>query len=240
MSFGEAGTLRFLSFNIHGCVGRGGRESAGPVLEVIRRCNADVVALQEVYDHDEETHSFLRGLERFDYMSILYGPTMRRHPGSYGNILMSRLPVIEEERIDLSMDEAEPRGAIRALLQKGGGKIGVVGTHLGLASFERNKQLERLRALRGITPSQGEADLRLLMGDLNEWWYWSRNMRAFRRDFPVRSKCRTFPAVFPLFPLDRISVSGEFSNARFTSPRFREARIASDHRPVLAEIAPAF
>ena len=55
--------MRLLSYNIHGCVGADRVEDARRVLDLLEAVDADLVALQEVYDDDAEDRSFLRGLE---------------------------------------------------------------------------------------------------------------------------------------------------------------------------------
>ena len=81
--------MRILSYNIHGCVGRDGREDPDRVLEVIQRTDADIVGLQEVHQDDRD---FLRKLEHLPYRSVLYGKTMRKPSANYGNVLLLRDP----------------------------------------------------------------------------------------------------------------------------------------------------
>ena len=40
--------LRLMTYNVHGCVGRGGRDSTRDVAAVVARTAPDVVALQEL------------------------------------------------------------------------------------------------------------------------------------------------------------------------------------------------
>lgn len=222
--------MRLLTYNIHGCIGRDGVEDADRVLEVIREANADVVALQEVYDDDVEDRSFLRGLEKLGFASVVYGETMRKAVGPYGNILMSREPVVECDRIDLSHGEVEPRGAIRAVVPWKEMHVEVLATHLGLSASERKVQMRYLLA------QNSTADIRVLMGDLNEWWPKSRNLKVLSKVFSSGAKGATFPVRFPFVALDRIFIQAPGAAIRYFRLDTPLAKRASDHRPMMAEI----
>lgn len=229
--------IRFLSYNIHGCVGWDRRETPELTLDVIRKTGADVVALQEVYDNDDAALSFLRGLETLPHEALVYGPTLRRHPGSYGNVLVSRFPVPDLRRVDLSVGGREPRGAIWAVLQTPHGPVTLVSGHLGLSRAERAAQFRTLDGLFGAGSGGPASAAEILMGDFNEWAPWSRRIRALRRGFDACSRARTFPSVLPLFALDRICVRGRGVTVRFGGLRISGAGRASDHRPVVADVA---
>lgn len=230
-------TLRLMTYNVHGCIGRDRVEDSERVLEVIRAADADVIALQEVYDLDTEDRNFLRGLERLGYASLIYGPTMLKAIGPYGNILMSRRSPIQFDKVDLSLEGVEPRGAIRALLPFAGGQISICVTHLGLSAKERKVQLSQL--LEGFSPTSGNLGETpcVLMGDLNEWWPWSRNLFAINQRFEDISKLMTFPVRLPLFALDRICVQNFRGQIKYSRPKSELARAASDHRPLIADLS---
>jgi len=227
--------MRLLTYNIHGCVGRSGRPDPEAVLAVIEETDADVVALQEVHDEDAADRSFLRALERrLDYPSVIYDSTMRKAEARYGNVLMCRLPLKAQERIDLGHDGREPRAAIRVRLDRQGREIEITATHLGLAPGERRAQLRQL-AESGARPLP-PGSVRILMGDLNEWFPFGRAARTLRRRFgPVRY-VPTFPARLPLFALDRIHVLPATVRVVKRVPAGEAARKASDHLPLVADL----
>jgi endonuclease/exonuclease/phosphatase family metal-dependent hydrolase len=108
-----------------------------------------------------------------------------------------------------------------------------VATHLGLRPGERRRQVRQLLALCESTT----AAISVLLGDLNEWLLWGRPLRWLRRYFAAIPQPRTYPARFPLFALDRIRVhprSALTAIAVYNSPA---ARVASDHLPLMAEVA---
>jgi endonuclease/exonuclease/phosphatase family metal-dependent hydrolase len=77
----------------------------------------------------------------------------------------------------------------------------------------------------------------VLLGDFNEW-HLGPITRGLRREFssPMRRMRRTHPAMFPLFALDRIYWDVELEGREFHVHASRLARVASDHRPVVARL----
>lgn len=226
--------LKILSYNIHGGVGRGGKADAEAVVKVIRMADADVVALQEVEDEDEGDRSFLMALNTLGYASVLHGPTMRKKNAHYGNVLMTRHPVLEEDRIDLSYRKREPRGAIRARISVEGKGVEILTTHLGLGIRERRTQLGTLaEALPGWLGGP-EDGIRIGVGDFNEWIPGGRTRRLLHRLFGHSPRVATFPAGFPLIALDRIYVRPRAALVEIKTFREPPADRASDHLPLLA------
>lgn len=223
--------LKLASYNIHGAVGRDGRCIPKRIVEVLAELDADIVALQEV---ESATSGFdmLGYLRTETGMHALHGPTLLRPDTEYGNGLLTRYPIADSRRIELSVAGHEPRGAIDAEINVDGALLRVVATHLGLTPSERRKQIQRLLAA-------FESDRPLatvLMGDINEWFLWGRPLRWLHRQFEPTRACATFPAWCPVFALDRIWAHPGSLLQRvgvWSSPC---ARIASDHLPITAEL----
>lgn len=241
--------MRLLSYNVHGCHGTEKAFVAEGILEVISDADAEIVALQEVYDDDERDRSFLRGLERLGYQSVIHGATMRLPGGTYGNVLMTRQPVLWSEMIDLSPEirgdrarlllktdlssAQEPRGAIHAGLETCGREIEILTTHLGLIGDERQRQLDRLSE----SWKRNDTDaVRILLGDLNEWNPWTARNRMLRNDFGAIPHPKTFPAKLPLLRLDRVCVLPKNIEYRVEAISTGLTKKASDHLPLLAII----
>ena len=231
-----SGRLRLLTWNIHGCIGVDRRYSPERILAVIRAIDPDVVALQEV-DGRRPQH---RGMSQFDYLlhgTGLHGlvsPTLQHRGGDYGNAVLSRWPILDVRRHDLSIRRREPRGALDVDVNTPAGPIRVISLHLGLSWSERAQQCE---ALCGVFEASAEAASPVaVMGDFNEWGLkgGGRLSRLAARFATVISP-RTFPAPTPVARLDRIYLSpaAEFERVPLPDPA---ARYSSDHRPVAADV----
>ncbi len=236
MSQSRQTRIRFLSYNIHGCVGRGGREDPAGILNIIREADPDFVALQEVQDHDEADLSFLRGVETLPFAQIIYGQTMQKPLGAYGNLLLSRHPLTSVNRRDISFTNREPRGIIEARSDAYGTPLHILATHLGLKRHERRAHIRELMRLRGNITSEQDGTVRILVGDMNEWFPFSSNIKSLQAGYSRVSTIKTFPARLPLLALDRIFVDGPVQAVRFTRIETKQAKLVSDHLPLLADL----
>lgn len=199
---------------------------------VLREINADVVALQEVEYHPEHAQDALAYLARKTGSHAIAGPTMVVGDAHYGNALLTRLPLHEVRRHDLSVPGREPRAALDVDFESSGHRVQLVATHLGLRPAERRAQVRRLIPLFHVEGRH----LVVLAGDLNEWLLWGRPLRLLHRIFPNTPHRRTWPAWAPLLSLDRIWVHPRQALGRLTVHRSELTRIASDHLPLIAEI----
>jgi endonuclease/exonuclease/phosphatase family metal-dependent hydrolase len=226
--------LRLLSYNIHRCIGDRGRQDVARVAGVIRALHPDVVALQEVQNgsHEEPESRQLDYLAAATGLTPLAGPTLRDARGDYGNALLTRLSIRTVRRVDLSVAGREPRGALDVELALGSHTLRLIATHLGLQSGERRRQLRQLLTRLGAGP-EGPS---VLMGDLNLWWPLGPLRRRLRRFFGHAPLRRTFPAGWPLLPLDRILVAPSRALLELEAVRLPATRRASDHLPLLARI----
>ncbi|NEV61382.1 endonuclease/exonuclease/phosphatase family protein [Thiorhodococcus minor] len=240
----EATRISVATYNIHRGVGRDGRMDHQRVAGVILDLDADIVALQEVETPASVAPgavALMHRLAQQGYEPVL-GPTMWSERGSYGNALLSRLPVRRHRRHDLSHPGREPRGLIEATLRlkppgrhwrlpSQGREIRCFATHLGLRASERSAQIRKLDSLlaraAGVSPT-------LLMGDFNEWRRRAgrlKQLHARLQPAPTRS---TYPGFWPLFPLDRIWLGGGLDLEAVEVVRAGLARVASDHLPLRA------
>jgi endonuclease/exonuclease/phosphatase family metal-dependent hydrolase len=193
---------------------------------------ADVIALQEVEHHDVDGSDLLDYLADATGLQGVAGPTLRRGSRHYGNAVLSRLPIRNVNRVDLTLHRCEPRGAIEVTLDWQGRQLQVIATHLGLGPLERRRQVRQLLTLLEAQ----RADAEVLMGDLNEWLLWGRPLRWLHRHFAPAPHLPTFPSRLPLFALDRIWVEPPRLLARLEVHRTARARRASDHLPLKADL----
>ncbi len=225
--------LRALTWNIHACVGSDGRHDVARVGEVVRAAAPDIAAFQEV---DSRRPSAGTG-EVYDVLRTQVGDhghdawSISGEDGRYGQILASRFPLEDKQVHDISVPGREPRKVMSATVQLPTARLRIVATHLGLRRGERRRQLT---ALKDIVCAEPATPL-LLLGDFNEWFWPRRTQRQVFDLLGAWTRHATFPSRVPLFPLDRICCRpGDLLARTWTRP---QARAASDHLPVLAELA---
>lgn len=227
--------MRVVTYNIHRCVGTDDALDVGRVAEVLERLGPDVVALQEV-DTSLDARFELGQLEvlaRRTGLDAVLGPTVERSGGFYGNAILTRYEPRRVRRHDLSVEGREPRGAIDVELVVDGHSLRVVATHLGLTGAERRQQVGRLL---GLLYAQPRGRAAVVMGDFNEWFRFSRNLRRLNSYLGWQPRHPTFPSRRPVFALDRIWAvpSGVLAEAGVAD--FDLAAKASDHLPRWADI----
>lgn len=223
--------IRFLTWNVHGCVGRDGVCDLDRVARVIEAAQPDISALQEI---DNRTASAAR--DPFSYFGQLFGwtsvatRTLAARDGHYGHIVLSRWPIESLGELDLSVRWREPRKAIVGAVASPAGRIVVIAAHLGLLPFERRRQFARLRErIAAIT----ERPL-VVLGDFNDFPGRGLAERSLCPPLTPTPEIATYPSRLPLLPLDRIWFSGPLELTTITT--LRDANRASDHLPLLASL----
>jgi endonuclease/exonuclease/phosphatase family metal-dependent hydrolase len=227
-------TFRVATYNVHKCVGLDRERDPGRVAAVIRELNADVIGLQEVDNRSDGTSEsaqmdFLAGETGYEAVP---GPTIKRSNGHYGNVLLTRWPVLEKREIDLCFSCREPRGAIEAILLVHGQEVRVIVTHLGLTFSERWFQIARLADV----IMERAAPFFILLGDINEWFPTVRGLKLLHRILGKPPVTRSYPSWRPFLALDKIWVKPNEALKKIWVHKTRLSRVASDHLPVAAEI----
>ena len=222
--------LRLASWNIHMGVGRDGRRDMVRIAQVIRQIEPDIIGLQEVDNHNRSAVDDLLLLREETGLEAIAGPTMQKTSGDYGNALLTRLPVLEVERHDISFKQREPRGVLIVHLDWGGKRIQVAVTHFGLRPGERRFQVRRLME---CLDSDNRQPL-ILMGDFNEWLFFGRPLRWLRDHFGHFRSPPCYPARFPLLRLDHIMADPRERLQQPAAFRSPSAKTASDHLPLTA------
>ena len=231
--------LRIATYNVHACIGRDGRHDPDRVATVIEELNADVIALQELtypasVALETRTPYFLTTLDRYE---CALGPTRNRMRQTvtecFGNALLTRHRIVDVHRIDLSMERREARGALAATIDVGGTLLHVLATHLGLRVHERRFQvrqiLDYLDSVRNTSV--------VVLGDFNDWLPGRSAAHVLDRRMGRPPRPATFPVAWPLIALDRIWVHPRRALRQISVHATPTARLASDHFPVVAEIA---
>lgn len=228
--------FRVASYNVHGCVGRDGVFAPERIVRVIAEFKADIIALQEVValsDTEGVPGGALHLLTRSFVGHSVWAPAYHGAKHDFGNLLLSRWPIVTSAIVDLAIRRREPRNAIDARLATPFGPLQVIATHLGLRAGERRRQIDTLHQL--VKDSDGPWPT-LLAGDLNAWFPYSDILRLMGRQMPLRASVATFPTPRPFLALDRIMLRAPGSHMSVFRHHTEAARIASDHFPVVADI----
>ncbi|HYE15067.1 MAG TPA: endonuclease/exonuclease/phosphatase family protein, partial [Pyrinomonadaceae bacterium] len=145
------GTVRVVTYNVHKCQGLDRRVRPARIASVLRETGADVIALQEVVsvedDARREMHQARFIAEELGY-EYRVGENRKHQGGSYGNVVLTRMPVERCCNFDITWRWREPRGCLRVDVRLGDGGaapvLHVFNVHLGTAYMERRNQGRRL------------------------------------------------------------------------------------------------
>jgi endonuclease/exonuclease/phosphatase family metal-dependent hydrolase len=161
----------------------------------------------------------------------------------FGNVVLSRFPIVHHSQYDLSWRTCEPRACQRADLDLGDGRLlHVYNVHLGTAVLERRYHAPPLSSFVHDRRVQGP---KIILGDFNEWMRGlaTRTLSSLFESVDLRAhlrRRRTYPGIFPVLHLDHIYYEGHVDVRSVELPRNRKALLASDHLPLVANLAIGF
>ena len=222
--------LRVIVYNV-----RGFRDGFGRVVEVVRHFEPDLVLVNETGSR--------RSLRRFakelgmEAARDPWAPFRRRIKSA---VLVRPPWRIVEHRLHRFADVRKPmypRGALVAHVGHSGRRVWVLAIHLGLHPLERLHAAEELADL-----ARGLDGPVLIGGDCNETpdgramtFLGERFWDSWLLGGEVSGE--TFPASDPTARIDLLFVTEDVKVERVLVPSvMREARTASDHLPVVAEL----
>jgi endonuclease/exonuclease/phosphatase family metal-dependent hydrolase len=229
--------LRLVCWNVHGCVGVDRRFHPRRTAAALGELAPDVALLQEVGDNRgvhppvDQAATLARELG----LTCAVGITMPKEPYGYGNVTLSRFPVLDLETFDLSVRGREPRACLRAVVGHEELRLTTLNVHLGLGPGERRRQLRVLldRALDGV------AGPLVVAGDFNDFppGPVSRTLGRLLADAgSARPGGRTFPSWRPILRLDRVYLDERLRVVGFGADRSPHSAAASDHLPLVVDV----
>jgi endonuclease/exonuclease/phosphatase family metal-dependent hydrolase len=230
--------VRIATYNVHRCRGMDRRINPSRIVDVLRDINADVIALQEVIG------AGLQGAGQAEEIGAGLGMgwvmncvrTLRHH--QFGNVILSRYPIVHHSQYDLSWRTCEPRNCQRADLEIDGELLHIYNVHLGTAVLERRYQAKRLAS---FVHDRRVAGPKVILGDFNEWMRGlaTKTLTALFESADISKhlkRRRTYPGLFPVVHLDHIYYDGPVKVLRVEMPRTRKSLMASDHLPLVAHL----
>jgi endonuclease/exonuclease/phosphatase family metal-dependent hydrolase len=236
-------SLRMVTYNIHKCRGFDRRVRPDRIAAVLQELKADVLALQEVVNAPDglprydQAHELARALPEFGWS---FGANRPLEGGTYGNMTLTRLPLLHSRNHDLSHGERERRGALQTDLDAGGGRVlHVFNVHLGTSIRERRQQAKQLLT-EEVLLQGGLSGTRVVLGDFNDWTrgLTTRLLRETFKSFRPRHAMRfpgTFPGMLPMVTLDHCYYEPPLKLVETKLWRSPRALVASDHLPLVAE-----
>lgn len=230
--------LRIVTYNIHRSRGMDRLTRPARIADVLRGLDADVIALQEVIGAGPSGGGHIEEIGAGLGMGWVMAPTRHLRSHLFGNVILSRFPIVEHTQHDLSWQACEERCMQRADVDVNGRLLHVYNVHLGTAILERRYQAQRLATLVADRHVTGP---KIILGDFNEWM---RGLTTTLLSTKLKSvdlsqymkRRRTYPGLFPVLHLDHIYYDGELEIDHIEVLRSRRALMASDHVPLVADI----
>lgn len=235
--------VRLVSYNVHKGVGTDRHLRLDRIAEVVRHYDPHVVCLQEVIwapvadGHRTQPQALA---DSIGLPHAVIALNCHRKLGTYGNMTLSKFPIEEHENLDLTVSFKKARAALYTRIRLPHAPLHLFNAHLGLAGYERIRQMKDLVA---DTPRVAPpAEAVVYAGDMNDWRHklYPSVLEGcgFRcavgdADDPGHA---TYPSWYPIGALDKVFVRGAVRSVRAHPSRLALARVASDHLPVIAEI----
>lgn len=236
--------IRLLTWNIHkGIGGVDRRYRLDRTIGLLRHQRLDFALLQEVaegmprafFDHQLELIS-----SALEMPYVAFGHEHRFRVGGYGNAIISRYPLTDAQRVDLTVGSRKKRGVILARAHVSYGShvrsLVLFNLHLGLAGSERERQMELFLSCHPFARLHSRTPI-VVAGDMNDLWGTAGDRFLVPAGFARAGyRYNTFPAMFPIRPLDAIFLRGDLHSVHCAPLRGALAQSASDHLPLVAEL----
>jgi len=235
--------FRLLTYNIHKGIGGVDRKyHPDRIISVLSHYAPDIALLQEVDDGvpRSQRHRQVDLLgDALDFRHRAYQRNVRLTHGAYGNAILSRFPLFDVNHVDLSVPLKKRRRALvahcRLHFDGHTRRMLLFNVHLGLAGFERLIQLRRVLATDILRHTHRHTPV-VVAGDFNDVFGTLGRKTLQPSGFtPAVHKQKTFPAMLPLRPLDRVFYRGDVRHHHTFAAHSAVARQASDHLPLVVD-----
>jgi endonuclease/exonuclease/phosphatase family metal-dependent hydrolase len=231
--------LKILCYNIKGGYDLRRTRNIARINALMNKYDIDVGVFQE-FETRASRGATLKDIDTVAGPERLYqlqGLAMVENEGWYGNLIVSRYPILNGVVHDLETSPSlEPRNAIDATIKTPYGNVRLIGTHLSLSPWERWSEVRNLVRLLKTVDVTEKGPL-ILMGDINEWRPTSKLLRFLNDHFTPIPLARSFPSFLPIFKLDRVwheNIDSKRISARIL--KYAETGNLSDHCPILIEV----
>jgi endonuclease/exonuclease/phosphatase family metal-dependent hydrolase len=243
----EKDTLRIMTYNVHGCVGVDGGLSPSRIAKVISQYQPDIVALQELdvgrvrSGREDQAKIIAQNLN----MEHHFNPTVRIAEECFGDAVLCTYPIhlVKADALALKprFSFLEPRGAIWIQIKFQNMTIQFINTHLGLNGPERIMHTKELMSEKWIGSPESAGPM-ILCGDFNArpgaqiFRMMRKRLHSAQTRAGYKKHKKTWFGRWPILCLDHILVSPEVEVTKIEVADSYLARLASDHRPLIADI----
>ena len=249
--------IKILSYNIHkGFDWNNKNYFLKEMKEFIKSSHADIVFLQEVVGKNNKYMEMGMIDSQFEFLAdqiwphFSYGHNAVYDHGHHGNLILSKFPITSYQNINISTNNLEKRGflickiAIPDLEKNTETFFYVACSHLNLLHTSRLQQYQKIKKHMLSEDLNHDTPI-IIAGDFNDWNQKCANV--FEIDLGMQEVhksihgrfAKTFPALYPLFCLDRIYVKNlKIKTAIILEPKKTHNILAhlSDHLPLYCEI----
>jgi endonuclease/exonuclease/phosphatase family metal-dependent hydrolase len=233
----NASSYRVVTYNIKRCWGNDSKTDLTRTAAVLENLTPDFIGLQEVDNGTRRSGGVDQATElgrRLD-MNSAFGSFMKYDGGLYGMAVLSKHPIMEFEEVKLPTGN-EPRIALSVQVKLPSGEsLKIVNVHFDWVSDDgfRFAQATRLREYLDRLEMPY-----VLLGDFNDQ-PGSRTLellsqRSVAAEKPSEDRF-TFSSSKPIKEIDFIFAAPE-SKWQFENVKVIDEPVASDHRPVFAEL----
>jgi endonuclease/exonuclease/phosphatase family metal-dependent hydrolase len=227
--------ITVVSYNVHAFRGMDRVLDAQRIADVILAEKPDLVGLQEVDQLTARSEKFdaITFFKEYTGMHVIYMKTMDYQGGEYGNMILSRFPVIAKEEIRLpSRENYEPRLLMKvSVLSDRGDTLSFYNTHLDHHGTDSDRPAQMQKIADVI---RADSQPIILLGDLN----CEPGSEEFKIIDRVLTRCVSEEKTYPADEPDRIIDHVFYSKDRGLTCRSIKVipeKVASDHRPVTAQ-----
>ncbi|MCB9866603.1 MAG: endonuclease/exonuclease/phosphatase family protein [Phycisphaerales bacterium] len=233
-------TIRVLTYNIHHGAGMDKQIDLPRIAKIIRDSGADLVALEEVDRNVPRTSHVDQPavLGELTGMHAVFEKNADMQGGDYGNAVLSRYPITRYENHLLpNFPGNEQRGCLEVHVRIAGKPAVFFAAHLDHQQPDGERRAS-IAAIRKYVAANPDATV-ILAGDLNAEPDSAvlADAEAFlaNADQAAESNLLTYPADQPDRKIDYVLYRDQ-PGLRCVSCRVIPEAVASDHRPLLAEL----
>lgn len=238
-------TLRIMTYNVHGCVGVDGALSPARVARVISEYQPDIVALQELdlgrsRSGKQDQAKIIANILNMEHQ---FNPTMRLEEEAFGDAVLSVFPMQLIKAYPLARKPRfsflEPRGAIWIRINFRNTSVQFINTHLGLNGPERLLHTDELMSHEWLE-NPACANPVIMCGDFNALpgspIFKTFSKKLVSAQAGLNRHKSTWFGRWPVLCLDHILISPDWQVVNIEVADSYLARLASDHRPLIAEV----